>query len=179
VWSSAWYAGAVRRAIVQWKRHGRAELDVEMTRAVGRVAEHIARDLALVLRVLGEDGLVVAPIPSRASTRAARGTLGTELLAGAVAGALAGAGIAARPLACLARRASATDQAGLSLRARAANREGATRLRVVPDAPVVLVDDVLTTGATLLDAERALARAGARTLGAVALAATPSGSWNR
>jgi hypothetical protein len=39
--------------------------------------------------------------------------------------------------------------------------------------PVLLVDDVLTTGATLLDAERALARAGRATLGAVVLAVSP------
>ncbi|WP_194216608.1 ComF family protein [Cellulosimicrobium cellulans] len=43
-----------------------------------------------------------------------------------------------------------------------------------PVVPCLLVDDVVTTGATLAACERALTSAGALVLGAVALAATPS-----
>lgn len=43
----------------------------------------------------------------------------------------------------------------------------------------LIVDDVLTTGATLSEAERALRAGGARVLGAVVIAATPSPKWAR
>jgi predicted amidophosphoribosyltransferase len=69
------------------------------------------------------------------------------------------------------------DQAGLGAAARLQNLHGA--LRVVPGwAPYlsgrdcVIVDDVVTTGATLLDCARALEKAGARVRAAATVAAT-------
>jgi predicted amidophosphoribosyltransferase len=93
-----------------------------------------------------------------------------------VAEALAGAGLDAQVRDVLRRPAASREQAGLGARARALGREGATLVRGDPAAPVLLVDDVVTTGATLLDAERALARAGHATLGAIALAVSPDRS---
>jgi predicted amidophosphoribosyltransferase len=72
----------------------------------------------------------------------------------------------------LSRRASAGEQSGRSQRQRLLGRDGTTTVRKPVSAPVLLVDDVLTTGATLLDAERALAGAGSLTLGALVLAVT-------
>jgi predicted amidophosphoribosyltransferase len=40
-------------------------------------------------------------------------------------------------------------------------------------APALLVDDILTTGATLIEARRTLQRQGIRCVGAVVLALTP------
>ena len=53
------------------------------------------------------------------------------------------------------------DQAGLSADARADNVRGSLVVRRVPTASVVLVDDIVTTGATLGEAVRAF-RAGRR-----------------
>jgi predicted amidophosphoribosyltransferase len=171
VWAAAWYRDEVRRVIVAWKRQGRGELEREMKRALARTAEAAAKVLAPVSL-----SVAVVPIPSRLIRVMARTGGGTRVLAMAVTEALAGSGLAASYADVLTRRASSREQAGRGARDRAAGREGTTGLRRVPAEPCLLVDDVLTTGATLLDAERTLARRGGKTLGAVVLAASPAGS---
>ena len=70
--------------------------------------------------------------------------------------------------------AVSATQVGLASRARAANKADALRVRRAVTAPVLLVDDVVTTGATLASAQAALERAGALVLGGLVLAATPA-----
>ncbi|MDR2114518.1 MAG: hypothetical protein LBO75_04480 [Bifidobacteriaceae bacterium] len=171
VWSSAWYAGQVRQAITAWKRGGRAELDSEMARAVARSAEKVAR----VLRPVTPQ-LTVVPVPSRWLRQLQRVGGGTGALAAAAAGALAGAGLKVELVEALTRVSSSGEQAGRGARQRLLGREGTTRVSRRPGWPCLLVDDVLTTGATLLDAERALARVGVATVGAVVLAVSPAQS---
>lgn len=66
------------------------------------------------------------------------------------------------------------DQRGLSRAQRTSNVEGSMRASAAATPrEVVIVDDVVTTGATLDEAARALSAAGYRVRGAVALAATP------
>jgi predicted amidophosphoribosyltransferase len=65
------------------------------------------------------------------------------------------------------------DSAGLDIAARAANLAGAMRADGPRGSPrAVLVDDIVTTGATLLEAARALRAAGWTVPGAVVVAAT-------
>lgn len=81
-------------------------------------------------------------------------------------------------LAPLRQRRRVVDQAGLGAPARAANLAGA--LQVAPALEgrlhgrrLVVVDDVVTTGASIIETVRALSRAGAVVVGAVTVAATP------
>jgi len=180
VWSSAWYNGPVQRAIVAWKRHGQTELTVDMTRAVRRVAGVVAPTLTEVLARQRWGLLEVMPIPSRLANQWRRPANTTWQLAVAVAGGLRDAGLDVQVVAGLSRRAGTPDQAGRSTRQRMLGREGTTLVKRGVRGPVLLVDDVLTTGATLLDAERTLARCGVATLGAIVLAATPRdrGQWS-
>jgi predicted amidophosphoribosyltransferase len=79
-------------------------------------------------------------------------------------------GVEARRLLAPAR--AVADQAGLTTRERAANLAGALRATGVAGLPVVVVDDVMTTGATLVEAARALAAGGHPVAGAAVVAAT-------
>jgi predicted amidophosphoribosyltransferase len=142
---------------------------------MARLAQDIAGVIGHVLQSLpgGRAGACV-PVPSRSLSVWRRGWVPALVLAQGVADGLNRSGVDASVVPGLRRAAATRDQVGLGLRARSTNREGTTVLRrgVLP-GPVLLVDDVLTTGASILDAERALARAGVAALGALVLAATP------
>jgi ComF family protein len=108
---------------------------------------------------------VLVPVPTHAARRRARGFDHAEHLARALA-ARTGLEIAR----CLVRSGKPTRQAGSSRAARRAPGRIDVRMRGDPPLSVVLVDDVHTTGATLETCGRAVRRAGAYTVCAVAYA---------
>ncbi len=73
------------------------------------------------------------------------------------------------------------SQTGLDRRARRRNVRGAFRPRrgLRSTGPVWLVDDVVTTGATIAEAARALSRAGARPVVGVCVARTKDSGSGR
>ncbi|WP_243717778.1 phosphoribosyltransferase family protein [Actinomadura sp. KC345] len=76
----------------------------------------------------------------------------------------------------LKQRKRVADQAALTAAQRSANLRGALELKPhaeVAGRSIVLVDDVVTTGASLAEAGRVLRAAGADLLGAATVAATP------
>jgi predicted amidophosphoribosyltransferase len=86
-------------------------------------------------------------------------------------------GIDVRAVSALVHRRPVADSAGLSAAERSANLRGALvvspcRAEVLRLHRVVVIDDLVTTGATLCEATRALAAGGVTVVGAATVAAT-------
>ncbi len=114
-------------------------------------------------------GIPLVPVPIAAERLLTRGFNQAELLARALATRWG------REVALLLRRIDdSTAQRGATAAQREEQVRGAFRLRpgTGPPPAVCLVDDVVTTGATLTACARVLRRAGARRVGAVAFART-------
>lgn len=156
VWSGLPFEGVPARVIRALKQDGRTGL---------------ARPLSMPLRaalaaattsVGGVDAIVAVPT-SRAAYRR-RGFRVVELVARR-------AGVRTERVLLPARRVA--DQRGLGIEARRANVTGSMRARDMTARRVLVVDDVVTTGATLDEAARALRAAGAEVVGGVCVARTP------
>jgi ComF family protein len=157
----ALFTGSVRRALHELKYGGER-----------RLAEPLGRAVARRLRRAGAGGDLLVPVPVHAERARKRGYDQAALIAH----------VAARelnlPIASVLERARATiAQFDLDRAHRATNVDGAFRLR--PGARssrplagrwVILVDDVVTTGATLAACAHALLEAGADGVSAVTVA---------
>jgi predicted amidophosphoribosyltransferase len=165
------YADPLRRLLLDHKEHGRLAL----ARPLGRLLAVAVLD---VWRAAEGDRwppvLDLVPVPSHPAVVRSRGHDPLLRLTRQAAGALRGDGARVRVKAVLRVTARPGDQADLGAVARAANVHGrfAARPRWVADRPVVLVDDVVTTGATLREAQRALEAVGTTPIGAATVAAT-------
>ncbi|WP_031487640.1 ComF family protein [Streptomyces bicolor] len=105
--------------------------------------------------------VLLVPVPSARGAVRARGHDPARRIALAAAGELRRAGTPARVLAVLRQRRAVADQSGLNSRQRLDNLAGALTVapgggRLLGGGPVVLVDDLMTTGASLAEAARAV-----------------------
>ncbi|MFJ3336590.1 ComF family protein [Streptomyces sp. NPDC086766] len=105
--------------------------------------------------------VLLVPVPSARSAVRARGHDPARRIALAAAGELRRSGTPARVLAVLRQRRAVADQSGLNSRQRMDNLAGALEVaagsaRLLRGGPVVPVDDLMTTGASLREAARAL-----------------------
>ncbi|MGY4710176.1 ComF family protein [Mycolicibacterium sp. CBM1] len=160
VFSLGRYAGPRRQAIVALKEHGRRDLVAPLARA-----------LALGIHQLLSWGIVdtpitVVPAPTRASAARRRG--------GDPVTRIAGAATEQHPeiavVQALRTRAFVRDSVGLTSTAREHNLSGRVKLRRAVTGEILLVDDIVTTGATAREAVRTLHRAGATVTAVLSLA---------
>ncbi|WP_099020349.1 ComF family protein [Mycolicibacterium palauense] len=155
------YAGPRKQAILALKERGRRDL-------TGPLALALAGGLD---RLLGwgvvQAPLAVVPAPTRRSAARRRG--------GDPVARLATLATATHPdiavVSALRMKGLVRDSVGLDSAGRARNLAGRIRLRsALPAVPVLLIDDIVTTGATAAESTRVLRAAGARVTGMLALA---------
>lgn len=129
-----------------------------------------------VLAVLHTSGwptaAVLVPIPSNPARVRDRGFDLTAMLAGRAARTVARLGVDVGVARALGRPVGTRDQGDLDEAGRLRNLASGFSLRRPPPTPIVLIDDIVTTGATLAAAERPLRAAGSRVLGAAVIAET-------
>jgi predicted amidophosphoribosyltransferase len=164
------YDGLLRTMVLQHKEHG----VFAMAAPLGEVLAHVVADL---LRGLDLPAAAVAlvPVPSRARVVRSRGHDPLLRISRCAAAGLRRRGVTATVPRLLVPAGRVRDQAGLGAEDRARNLAGSMtcRLRPAPLAGTVLVvDDVITTGSTVREAQRALEVAGVVPSGVAAVAAT-------
>jgi predicted amidophosphoribosyltransferase len=163
------YDGAVRAMLLDFKERGAVGL-------AGPLGEPLARAV-LAVAPGRQTPLLLVPAPSSAAAVRRRGDHVVRLLAEHAARRLRLGGRPVRVADVLRQSRPVADSASLSAQDRARNLAGGLAVRRslerrVRGAAVVIVDDLVTTGATLTEAAAGLTRAGARVVGAAAIAST-------
>ncbi|MER5396767.1 ComF family protein [Streptomyces sp. NPDC002599] len=173
-------AGAVRAGLEPAVRPGQAGLPTasQGPRGFGKGAVRGERERADTVGTAvraagaGHGPVLLVPVPSARRVVRARGHDPTRRIALAAAGELRRTGTPARVLGALRQKRAVADQSGLNSRQRAVNLAGALEVvagggrMLAEGGRVVLVDDLMTTGASLAEAARAVraAQSGVRAL---------------
>jgi predicted amidophosphoribosyltransferase len=168
------YDGLLKALVNEHKERGALAL----AGPLGEVLCGVLDDLAALLCGPGSGNrLLLVPVPSRPAVVRARGHDPLLRVAREAAARLRRRGRPAAVHRALVVAGRVLDQSTLGAAERAANLAGSMRCRRPPRGAgatglVVVVDDVLTTGATAREAQRALEDGGVRVAGVATLAAT-------
>ena len=154
------YAGARREAIVAVKEHGRADLIAPLAVALKAGLERL-----LTWGVI-ESPLTVVPAPTRRSSARRRGGDPVTRMARAAATDLRDVHVTQ----ALRLRAMVRDSVGLSGADRQRNIAGRVKIIQPVAGEVLVVDDIVTTGATASESVRVLHVSGADVAGVLAIA---------
>jgi predicted amidophosphoribosyltransferase len=175
-WAAAEYVGTARALVLGHKERAMHALR-------GPLAGLLARSVAAALEDADQatGPVVLVPVPSRPATVRSRGHDPTWTITRGAVRRLRHAAYDADAVRMLRFRTRVADQSGLDAAGRAANLDGsmccpAASLRRLarrsPHAVAVVCDDVLTTGATAREAQRALEASGVRVVAVATTAAT-------
>ncbi|WP_018682332.1 ComF family protein [Actinokineospora enzanensis] len=195
VYALTTYSGPARKAVIAYKERGRRALAVPLGNALTRALPALAARAPALARVFWvptvdssstadvpphaankPPGLWLVPAPSSKAAARRRGGHHMARVAAVVADNLTGSGLVAGTTQALGFASRAKDSVGLGPAERAANL--ARHLVVAPTGlpppgtPLLVLDDVVTTGATAAACARALGTAGYPVLAVLVCAAT-------
>ena len=153
------------------------EQALQLTRLLGELLAGSIGELAAAAGLPASAPLLLVPVPSSAAALRCRGFDATGALARGALHRLRTSYPNAGVVAALAQRRGRRDQAELDAAGRRANLHGGLRStrrpgRSVAGAYVIVVDDLVTTGASLTEAARVLRSQTRGLLGAATVAAT-------
>jgi predicted amidophosphoribosyltransferase len=165
------YDGVAKLVLLAHKEQGRLSLARPLGRALALSCFAVLTTIASPSRV---DGLRLVPVPSVPSRIRDRGHDPLLRVTRECRRALRAAGVPAAVYPLLRPAREVEDQSGLSAAARLENLAGAFDVTAhrSREGPVIVVDDIITTGATAAEATRALTRTGADVVGVAVIAAT-------
>ncbi len=173
-WSQTPYDGSIAELLRAFKDSGRGDAGPHLARLLRSALAALVEDEDICRRELGRGRqLVVVPMPSRSTSTRARGREPTVELGRRAVGRTRQ--LMLRRMLRVAR--AGRDQAGLNAQERSVNVRGAMRLSrsgraIVPGRVCVVIDDIVTTGSSLVEARETLLAAGAVEVVAATVAAT-------
>ncbi|MDQ4110151.1 MAG: ComF family protein [Actinomycetota bacterium] len=174
VFAAGPYDGTLKQLVIGLKEHQLLGLSKPL-------AGLLALSVLEAMATTGAGPTILVPVPSRPASVRERGLDSTAAITRRAAAMLRQHGLGVRHHQLLRTRPGVADQAGLDSQQRQANLRGSitcpasgirTLARKIPRATLIVCDDVITTGATAREAQRALESVGLGVKAVATVAAT-------